>query len=220
MSLVVFRRLSSAPPPERELLTVADDGRVEAWRSNGAAVGRFAGTAPDLEALRAAVAAARAGSAPAAAELPAGASVEEVEIEGATARFEARAPVDGAWAPLVEACRSLLDSVVASPVAAIGLDLDEGGGMRLEHRGTETLPIELASLRTELVLWRDGAEAARGGTSDLGLGRVEAGPGWAVELQAPSMDLSGGGKLVATASFVADDGGVFVPVTITARSRS
>lgn len=218
MTVVAFRRLSAAPPPERELLTVHDDGRAEAWRSNGAAIGRFAGPVPDLEAFRAAAAAAAGAGAPPSPELPAGASLDEVEIGGVTARFEARDPVEGPWAALVEACRALLDGLVASPVAAIGLEVSADGGLRLLHRGSDVLPVELSSLRTELVLWRDGTEVTRKGSADHGLGRVEAGPGWSAEVAAPPGAIEGSGRLVATASFVAEDGGVFVPVTVTART--
>jgi len=50
-----------------------------------------------------------------------------------------------------------------------------------------------------------------------GFGRVDAGPGWTMQLAAPAVDAWGGGTLVAVASFVADDAGIYVPVAITAR---
>ena len=217
MTLVTYSRLAAAPPPERELLEVEPDGRARAWRSNGTVIGRFGGTAGDLAGLRAAVEEAAAGEPPAVAVLPPGAALEIVETAGQTARLEARAPVDGSWAGLVELCRRELDAQVASPVAAIAGILGADGGFRLEHRGSESLSLELGALAVEMVLWRDGAEAARGRVTGAGFGRVDAGPGWTMQLAAPAVDAWGGGTLVAVASFVADDAGIYVPVAITAR---
>jgi len=217
MSLVEFRRLADAPPPERELLAIEVDGAAVGWRSTGSSVGRFAGAVGDLEGLRAAAAHAEEGEPPKAAELPADASVERVVLGGRTASVEAGLPVAGPWGPLVDGCRRALDELVASPVAAIAGSVTADGTVRLEHRGRDVLPVELGALRVEVVRWRDGAEAGRAGAGAAGQGRVEAGPGWSLDVAVPGWDASGGGQVVATATFVADDGGVFVPVTITAR---
>jgi hypothetical protein len=216
MTLVTYRRLADAPPPERELLAVEADGRASVWRSNGTAIGRFGGIVADLEGLRAAVVGAAAGAPPTVATLPPGAALEVVEAGGRTARVEARAPVNGPWSRLVEHCRRELDAQVDAPLAAIAGALGVDGVFRLEHRGSAPLPVELASLMLELVLWRDGSEAGRGRVTADGLGRVEAGPGWSLVLPAPEADLSGRGTLVAVASFVADDAGIYVPVAISA----
>jgi len=218
MPLVAFRRLNDAPPPERELLTVADDGTAEGWRSSGPVIGRFAGPVADPAGLRASVDAVAGVDPPVTSEAPPDASIETVEVEGCAASVEAGLPMDGPWGALLEACREVLDAVVEAPVAAIGADLAPSGELRLEHRGTEALAIEPASLRAELVLWRDGREAGRASVAGPGGSRIEAGPGWSLELPAPSLDLAGGGRLVATVSLVADDGGIDVPVTITARA--
>jgi hypothetical protein len=218
MPLIVFRRLNDAPPPERELLTVADDGRADVWRSSGPAVGRFAGDVPGVEALRAAVTAVEGAEPPATPGLPPDASVETVEAGGRTAQVEAGLPLPGPWGALVGICRSLLDALVESPVAAIAAELAPDGGLRLEHRGSEAMTLELGSLRAEVVRWRDGREAGRAAVEGPGGGRVEAGPGWSLALPAPALDLAGGGRLVATVSLVADDRGIETPVTITARA--
>ena len=117
----------------------------------------------------------------------------------------------------MELCRREIDAQVDAPLAAIAGVLAADGGFRLEHRGSGTIPVELGSLVVDVVLWRDGAETARGRVTGDGPGRVEAGPGWAISLPAPAMDLAGGGRVVAVASFVAEDGGIYVPVAITAR---
>jgi hypothetical protein len=214
--LVEFRRLSDTPPPERELLEVADDGTATAWRSNGAAIGRFAGPVADASDLRTFVAAAREADPPEPGEVPPGASVETIETGGATGRVVSRRQVAGPWAPLVEACRAILGEIVESPVAAIGLVLAADGGMRLEHRGTEPLAVELASLAGGLKLWRDGVQVGGGPARGPDADRVEAGPGWALELALSDLDTTGGGILVGEVTFVADDGGVYVPVRLSA----
>jgi len=218
MTLVTYSRLADAPPPERELLEVEPDGRARVWRSNGTAIGRFGGTAGDLAGLRAAAEEAAAGEPPTVGELPPGAALEIVAAGARPARRAPPAAVAGSWAQVVDLCRGELDAQVAWPVAAIAGVLGADGGFRLEHRGSETLPIELGALVVEVVLWRGGAEAARGRMPGEGLGRVEAGPGWSIQLAGPAVDLRGGGTLVAVASFVADDAGIYVPVAITARA--
>ncbi len=215
MTLVTYRRLADAPPPERELLELDPDGSARVWRSNGPAIGRFGGTLDDVAALRAAVASAAAADPPAVGSLPSGAAVEVVDAAGRTARLEARAPVEGPWAPLVERCRRVLDAQVEAPLAAIAGVLDVDGGLRLEHRGTAVLPVELGALAVDFTLWRDGAEAARGRITGSPLGHAEAGPGWATTIPSPEPDLAGSGTLVVVASFVADDAGIDVPVAIT-----
>lgn len=217
MIIARYRRLSAAPPPERELLTIEDDGRAAGWRSTGSAVGRFGGRVADMVAFLADLEEAGRSDVPDKQELPFDASVEALEVGGRTARFAARTAVDGPWAPLVGACRDLLDASVASPVAAIVCIVSGDGRVRLEHRGSAALTIELGSLGLRLTLSRNGIAVARGAAGPSGLGRVEAGPGWSQELATPELDLSGGGALEAIVAFVADDGGVYVPVTLCER---
>ena len=76
------------------------------------------------------------------------------------------------------------------------------------------MTLELDSLPVSLTLWRDAREAARGSAA-ASAGRVEAGPGWSLDVPRASIDLGGGGKLVAVASFIAEDEGVFVPMAAT-----
>jgi hypothetical protein len=198
------------------MLSVRADGAATGWRSNGPAVGRFASRADDLDALRAAVAGVGEGEGPppGPVELVPDAAWEEVAAGGQTAKFAADDEVDGPWGALLDRCRSLLDEVSKSPSAAIAVLVDSHGHVRLEHRGDGALPLELGSLQVSLTLWRDSQEAARA-TTVTSAGRVEAGPGWSLDIADASIDLHGGGKLVAVASFIADDDGVFVPVSAT-----
>jgi hypothetical protein len=211
--LVGFARVAFSPPPLRELLTVRADGTASAWRSNGPVVGRFAGPADGIDALRAAVERAAAAGEPEPLELPPDAAWEEVRAAGRTGRFETDAPAPEPWTDLVDRCRALLDSLAASPEAAVAIVLDPDGRVRLEHRGGGTIVLELDSLQVSLTRWRDGREAGRAATP-VPAGRVEAGPGWSLDV--PDIPVGGdGGRLVAVATFLADDEGVVVPMAAT-----
>ena len=215
-SLVTFARVAMSPPPLRELLDV----RPTARRPAGARTVRSSDGSPAARtrssrwARRSPIVAAGTERATAPLELVPDAAWEEVTAAGQTARFAADDEVDGPWGAVVDRCRSLLDEVSESPVAAIAIVLGTDGHVRLEHRGDGTLPVELGSLQVSLTLWRDSREAARAATG-MSVGRVEAGPGWALDVTDASIDLQGGGTLVAVASFIADDDGVFVPMALT-----
>jgi hypothetical protein len=213
--LVSFARVAFSPPPLRELLAVREDGTATGWRSNGPIVGRFASRVDRMGPLRAAIAdLAGGGQPPGPLELVPDAAWEEVKAAGLTARFGTDDAVEGPWGALLEACRDLLDEMTDSPTAAIVILVDPDGHVRLEHRGDGMLPLELDSVQVSLTLWRDGREASRA-AARTSAGRVEAGPGWSLDVPDASIDLDGGGKLVAVASFIADDDGVFVPVSAT-----
>lgn len=216
MPPITFRRISNHPPPERELLTIDDDGGFSMWRSTGFVGGRFAGTVPDAgRVLRLVESAARVPG-PETAALPPGASLEEVEVDGRAARFEARRDVVGPWGELLSELRVLLEALCAQPLAAVAAVVVAADRIRLEHRGSASLPVELDAARVTVDVWRDGRQVATSGTGPLGLGRIDAGPGWAVDVEVSDLDTVGGGILVARVSLVADDGGIYVPVTLTA----
>jgi hypothetical protein len=48
---------------------------------------------------------------------------------------------------------------------------------------------------------------------------VEAGPGWPVEIDVPGIDSEGAGRLTARVQLMADDEGVYVPMSVSAASR-
>ncbi|HEY6569138.1 MAG TPA: hypothetical protein VIZ22_02560 [Candidatus Limnocylindrales bacterium] len=220
MTLVTWRRLSSMPPPERELLDVEADGSFRLWRSIAPVVGRFGGSLPagvvsELEGLVSAVGSA---AAPRPGSLPADASVEQLEVGGARSVFEAGAEADPPWGDLLAACRRIADARTDAPVAAIALEVgltDGRARIRLVQRGTGTLPVELASGRAKVAVWR-GMENPANALAGFDLGRVEAGPGWDAETTAELPVLEAGDKVTATVTFIVDDGGVFIPVAMSA----
>ena len=211
MRLLTFRRIGSAPPPERELLAVEDDGSFTMWRSSGFVVGRFAGRLPDVEPLWALVAATAEVDPPSTTALPPGASGEKVIVGEVTASVEARRPVDGPWGALVDAARELLDRLIDQPLAAIAATLPSPELVRLAHAGSEPFAVEFENAALAVDLWRDGQLAGQVERRDLGAGHVDAGAGWSWDLPV-GLDASGGGILRARVSFVARDEGVFVPL--------
>lgn len=211
--LLSFARLNDSPPPERELLDVDDDGSFRAWRSIGPVVGRFAGQVPDLDAVRALAEAAAADPAPSRTEVPPHASIEQLTVGEQTATVGIRDRPDGPWGELLRTCRRLLDAARDQPLAALTLDVLGVDRVRLRHLGSEALPVELDFARAELKLWREGEVVAATAAEELGLGRVEAGPGWSIDIALPGFE-DREGLLSASVSLVADDDGVYVPVVV------
>jgi hypothetical protein len=83
------------------------------------------------------------------------------------------------------------------------------------------LPIRLESLWFEITRWRDGDPVGSREVSGLGLGRVEAGPGWGQDLPIEDGPAGEPGDLLtASAWFVAEDHGIYVPVVVTGRSTA
>jgi hypothetical protein len=222
VSLVRLMRLSDAPPPAREVLDVADDGSFTAWRSIHDVVGRFAGSMPDPEGLRGLVAAVSGDAPPSAGTLPLDATVDSLEAAGRELEVSANGSVDGAWGALLEACRTVLAGVGSSPVAAVALVIKGPGALRLEHRGTGPLAIELANLWVEVTRWRGDTPVGSAERSVAGHGRVEAGPGWSLDVELEGGPATGdpGDLLTASASFVAEDAGVYVPVVVSGRAAA
>ena len=161
---------AATPIGWRHVAVGPPDPTASAWRSNGPVVGRFAGPAYGIDALRAAVERAAAAGEPEPLELPPDAAWEEVRAAGRTGRFETDAPAPEPWTDLVDRCRALLDLLAASPEAAVAIVLDLDGRVRLEHRGEGTIVLELGSLQVSLTRWRDGREVGRAATP------VPAGP--------------------------------------------
>jgi hypothetical protein len=221
VSLLRLTRLSAAPPPARDLLRVEEDGSMTGWRSQGDVVGAFAGPAPDLGRLRSLVTAA-VGVPPPAHEgaYPHDGTVETLQAGEAEFEVDAHARPDGPWGELLSAARELLDDTLPTmPAGAVALVV-AAGAPRLEHRGERPITLELGSGWAEVTRWRDDAPVGDAETRDLGLGRVEAGPGWSAEVTLRAPDGEAGDLLTASAWFVADDGGVHVPVVVTGRATA
>jgi hypothetical protein len=151
------------------------------WRSaNTAVAGRFAGSLDGAE-LAALVEEARAAAAAGDLEvqvLPDDA-IERVEVDGARAEMGGGSRLDGPWAALVAHLHRLLDELTDRPLAALALQLDQGGRRAwLVHRGSEPLRLELSKLSARAVLWgpgwwlledwRSGGAAPPGGTAPAG----------------------------------------------------
>jgi hypothetical protein len=219
MTMLVFGRYGTAYPPDREILRVEADGAFTMWRSYGApAVGRFSGMVPSLTMLREQGQAAAAVSPPSAGPLEPDESVETLALDG---RDEVELPagirLEGPWGVLLGSCRALLDELTALPSAAVVASFAGPATLRLAHAGTHPLPAELDWLTVEVTRWHEASQAGHATVRPEGLGHVEAGPAWVLDVSLDPEVCQGPGQLVATASFVAADDGVYVPVVATAR---
>ncbi len=209
MTELTYRRVSDARPPVRDQ-AVLDAGALTAWRSIGAEVGRFAGRDDDVSRLRALLPAALAAPRPArAGQVPPGAIVEVLTAGEAELPIAPGDAPDGAWGALLAACRDALDHA-GEAVAAVGLVAEAPGRLRLEHRGTDPLRLGFGAVVAETVVYREGAQAGAAQTR-LANGVVEAVPGWSQLFELEPVDAAGG-SVVASVSFSANDGGVWVPV--------
>lgn len=184
-----LRRLGGrVPPADNEHLDVARDGSFSMWRSaNTGVAGRFAGTlyGDELAALVAEARAAAAAGDLVVQPFPDDA-IERVELDGARAEMGGGSQLDGAWAPLVARLHRLLDELTAWPLAAVALQVDQGGRRAaLVHRGTRPLRLDLSKLAARAVLWGPDwwlLEDWRSGDGGAISGPVVAGPSWSLEL--------------------------------------
>ncbi len=163
-------------------------------------MGWFAGSlsADRLDGLRAAIDAATATS----ALPPPGSSVETLEVPG-------RDPVVVTGMDEAEPLRELLDEMVDSPRAAVGLD-----GGRLVHRGTDPLELDLTTVAVQAYFWKGYYEPAGQASEVLAGERVEAGPGWTLDL--PALDPPPGDDITThvTVDFAIVANGNVVPVQV------
>jgi hypothetical protein len=143
VSMVCYGRFADAPPPERELLAVAEDGAATAWRSIAPVGGRFAGSVPDIGALCALVDAAIAAGPPSPLRVAPDAVIEEVEAGGVSVTLPLDQAPAGPWSDLAAACRTALEAVSSSlgaAVAAVGAAVEADGRLRLRHPARMRLP--------------------------------------------------------------------------------
>jgi hypothetical protein len=152
---------------------------------------------------------------------PLDATVETLTVGGTKLVAAVHATISGPWGELLAAARVLLDDVLpGSPSAAVALEILAPGGIRLVHRGDAPLTLELGAGWAEVTRWRDGAPVGDAETHDLGLRRVAAGPGWTADIALPVPAGEPGDLLTASAWFVADDAGVYVPAVLTGRATA
>jgi hypothetical protein len=206
-------------PAEAEAVTVEDDGTATGWRSvSASAVGAFAGRLPenDVTDARNAVAAVAAMAPPAAVPLP-GSPAETLDVAPhgpvAVAGIE-----DGPWWALADRARALLDVQTTLPRAAVGLVVHAPGRARMEHRGTETLELDLSGATVRTTIWRGYYESSDDRTVPVpGGGRVTAGPGWSFELPPDDVAIAAGAgttwHVTVTFAIVRPDGAA-VPVEL------
>lgn len=174
-------------PASDEHLEIGD-GRFRLWRSAGVpTVGRFAGTLPadvahDVES--AAEATVRAGTAE--IEMPPDAALETLELpDGTVVLLGQGVEPPGALGRLVVELRAQMEKLIAQPVAAVGLEVDDDGtGARLVHRGSDPIRVDISELRVSVYAWKGYYEpAGRWQRGPIALdAATEAGPGWSVDL--------------------------------------
>lgn len=216
--VAAFTRASDAPPPLLETVDVDADGSWRAWRSNGAVVGRF-GAPTGGERVAAATRAAGLAQVPAGVELPPDAVVDRLRIggdDGPVAAISSSARPDGPWGDAFDACRSLVDEAAGHPVAALGIVAVRADRVTIEHRGAAPITVEFGGARADATVWAPDGSFVAAGAGMLRAGRVAAAPGWSLDVPLEGIDPSTEGELVVSISFVADDGGVYVPVMLAA----
>lgn len=187
MKIMYTRRGGRMPPPDRELLTIQEDGAFAMWRSvNTPACGRFAGqlTPERWRALQAEGAAAMAAGPLERPILP-DSAIETIQVGDTLAKLGHTDMPEGAWGELATHCRSLLADLLDAPQAAVALEVaPAAAGARLVHRGDQPLALDLTRLAVRAILW-GGYYEQRGNwqwAAPPGPGRVEAGRGWGLDL--------------------------------------
>jgi hypothetical protein len=214
MTRVELRRLGGGFPPLRELLFVEPDGSFTMWRSNTEIIGRFAGRVPDPTALAALVDAAERERPPAGRELVPDAAEDELRVGDHLLSTTPSDPSHGARGGLLASCRELLEALLGQPLAAVSLELPEPDVVRLAHRGTQVLPVELGSLGLRIDVYRDTTRLVTQAPELPDIHHVDAGPGWVLDLAVPPLEVPPGAMRLVRVRLVAVDNGVFVPVEL------
>jgi hypothetical protein len=206
------RNDGSTSPATAENVDLADDGRFTGWRSIAPVVGWFAGELPtsECEELRTAI----AGLDDAVPDPPPpGASVETLELPARDPLVVSGVEGDGPLGRVVDRARRLLDDMVGSPRAAVALEA--GSPPRLVHRGTDPIELDLSTVAMHAHHWRGYYEPAGEATEVLSGQRVEAGPGWTLDL--PSLPAAPSGSDITThltVDLAIVAGGNVVPVQV------
>jgi hypothetical protein len=226
MNIRYTRSGGRTPPRDREILELNADGKFSMWRSVGSAthpptpIGRFAGQLDgqdQTQVQQAAAKAAKAGNLK--LTPPPGAATETIAVGEAQARLGANDKAEGDWSGLIEQLRRLLGDLTASPQAAIGLEVREGGqAARLVHRGSAELQLDLSGLTVRAVLWEGYNKNGDWRAKELPAGaasKVKAGPGWSFDLPFNhGFKIAAGQEAVAYVTFAAFDGERAIPVAL------
>ena len=229
--LVLFSRSGGRMPPrDRERLEIFQDGAFKMWRSIGAAsqpaspVGLFQGKVPTEQWERIAplaAAAARAGSLEI-VPVP-DAAVDSIEIGSVQARLGQHDQPQGAWGQLAAALRDALGTLTSQAQAAISLEVSpDGRRASLRHLGTQPLRLDLSKLQVRAVLWQGYAKLGDWrptGTAVELTGRLEAAPGWTLNLPFNhGFDPQPGQAVAAYVVLTLFDGQQPIPTSLEARS--
>lgn len=125
----------------------------------------------------------------------------------------------GTWGDLVAVARRLLDDLADQPEAALAMDLGTEGGrvqVHLRQLGGGDLRVLLGAGRLEMSVERSGGGVA-GTVVGFAAGEAIVGPGWSLATAVDGLAPQAGDRLAAEATFVVDDGGIYVPVVLGGR---
>jgi|GEM_PF-2460678 len=226
MIVTYLRAGGMNPPPDREELTIENDGSFRLWRSVGwatyppTAIGLFAGKLePDtLNELKLETAAANKVGKIKRIPMP-GSAVEEINTGKAKAEILDYVELEAGWKELVERLRQMLHDLTASPRAAIELHhLTDKNELELVHLGTTALKLDLS----ELVIKARHMDKKTYSTIaewqfDQNMGKITAEPGWSLKLPfKPDFTLNPDSEVLVFATFTIFDGNKRVPVSIQA----
>jgi hypothetical protein len=206
-----YRNDGSTSPATAEYVELLDDGRFTGWRGVASAVGWFGGAleAAECDGVRALI----SGLGDVVLEPPPpGPTVETLELPDRDPLVVTGVDVDGPLGPLVDRSRRLLDDLVNSPRAAVALGA--GSPPRLVHRGTDPLQVDLSTVAVRAYHWKGYYEPAGEASEVLAGERVEAGPGWTLDL--PALNPPPGDDITThvTVDFAIVADGTVVPVQV------
>ena len=215
------------PPPDREILTIEEDGSFTMWRSIGSAVqppspvGRFSGQLNDqnLVSLKAAIEAVNL-EGDLVIKLKPGSAVVNIDTGQVKARMGNHDEPDNSWLQLAELLKGLLKQLSQYPEAAMILTVsDDGQKTRLKHLGRRSLQLDLSQLTVRAVLW-EGYKKVDDWTLSEG-GAKEDDPttadiGWQMDLPFEHLfEPRDGQSVVAYVTLSIFHEGRFIPVRLT-----
>jgi len=220
--MIALSRTGGMRLPEfHEVLEVDGDGVFKMWRSVSKAselpspIGRFAGSVTDAQKEALGAASKRAAGEGSRAWLVSPDSpVDRFDVDGVNATLGIHHPGEDAWKDLAALVRPLLRELTSSPLAAIALEIVDGGP-KLVHQGTEPLTLDLSTLTVRADHRRAGQSLARwtAPSPATAQGEVVAKPGWKLDLPLEhGFDLKPGDRVTADVTFVAHNGDRLIPV--------
>jgi hypothetical protein len=226
MIVTYLRAGGMQPPPDREELTIENDGSFRLWRSVGwatyppTAIGLFAGKLePEtVDALKGEVAAANKVGKIKKIPMP-GSAVEEINTGKARAEILDYVELETGWKELVERLRQMLHDLTASPRAAIELHyLTDKNELELVQLGTTALKLDLSELAISARhMDKKTYSTVAEWKTNQNMGKITAEPGWVLNLPIkPDFTLNEDSEVLVFATFTIFDGNKRVPISIQA----